>query len=69
MTAPKQILSVGKDENYRVSGWWLVFHSDFILNYPLGKAITDYGFFSYAVNEALHLSDKEEKCSRQYSRT
>lgn len=61
MTAPKQILSVGKDENYRVSGWWLVFHSDFILNYPLGKAITDYGFFSYAVNEALHLSDKEEK--------
>lgn len=61
MTAPKQILSVGSDENYRVSGWWLVFHSDFILNYPLGKAIKDYGFFSYAVNEALHLSDKEEQ--------
>jgi AraC-like DNA-binding protein len=61
MTAPKQILSVEKGENYRVSGWWLVFHSDFILSYPLGKAITHYGFFSYAVNEALHLSDKEEK--------
>lgn len=61
MTAPKQILSVGSEENYRVSGYWLVFHSDFILNYPLGKVIKDYGFFSYSVNEALHLSDKEEK--------
>lgn len=61
MTAPKQILSVGSEENYKVSGYWLVFHSDFILNYPLGKVIKDYGFFSYTVNEALHLSDKEEK--------
>lgn len=61
VTAPKQILSVGSEEDYKVSGYWLVFHSDFILNYPLGKAIKDYGFFSYAVNEALHLSDKEEK--------
>ena len=33
----------------------------FHLNYPLGRTIKDYGFFSYAVNEALHLSDKEEK--------
>ncbi|MFC4262193.1 helix-turn-helix domain-containing protein [Ferruginibacter yonginensis] len=61
MTAPQQILSVNNDDNYRVSGWWLVFHKDFILNYPLGKAIKNYGFFSYAVHEALHLSDKEEK--------
>lgn len=61
MTAPKQILSVSNGDDYTVSGWWLVFHSDFILNYPLGKAINDYGFFSYAVNEALHLSDKEEQ--------
>ena len=35
--------------------------ADFILNYPLGKVIKNYGFFSYAVNEALHLSEKEEK--------
>jgi AraC-like DNA-binding protein len=61
MTAPKQILSVGSQDNYKVSGYWLVFHTDFILNYRLGKVIKDYGFFSYAVNEALHLSDKEEK--------
>ena len=61
MTAPKQILSVGSEDNYKVSGYWLVFHTDFIINYPLGKIIKNYGFFSYAVNEALHLSDKEEK--------
>lgn len=61
MTAPKQILSVDNGDNYKVSGYWLVFHSDFILNYPLGKTIKDFGFFSYSINEALHLSDKEEK--------
>lgn len=61
MTAPKQVLSISGADNYGVNGWWLVFHADFIVNYPLGKAIKDYGFFSYAVNEALHLSDKEEK--------
>ncbi len=60
MTAPQQVLSVASEDNYEVSGWWLVFHNDFVLNYPLGKTIKDYGFFSYAINEALHLSDKEE---------
>ncbi len=60
MTEPYQILSVGRDENYKVSGWWLVFHPDFILNYSLAKEIKSYGFFSYSVNEALHLSDREE---------
>lgn len=61
MTAPKQILSVSSEDKYKVLGYWLVFHADFILNYPLGKVIKNYGFFSYAVNEALHLSEKEEK--------
>jgi AraC family transcriptional regulator, transcriptional activator of pobA len=55
------VLSVSSAENYKVSGWWLVFHADFILNYTLGKKIKEYGFFSYAVNEALHLSDREEQ--------
>lgn len=61
MTAPQQVLSVGNEDNYEVSGWWLVFHTEFVLNYPLGKSIKDYGFFSYSLNEALHLSEKEEK--------
>ncbi len=61
MTSPQQVLSVSNKDDYEVSGWWLVFHTDFILNYPLGKTIKNYGFFSYHVNEALHLSDNEEK--------
>lgn len=59
-TAPQQMLSVGKGEHYEASGWWLVFHADFVRNYSLGKHIQEFGFFSYSVNEALHLSEKEE---------
>lgn len=53
------IFSEGGSNN--ATGWWLVFHPDFIRNYPLGKSIKEYGFFSYAVNEALHLSEKEQE--------
>ncbi len=61
MTAPKQVLSISNADNYEVTGWWLVFHPDFIRNYPLAKTINSYSYFSYAVNEALHLSDREEQ--------
>lgn len=61
MTAPKQVLSISNADNYEVTGWWLVFHPDFIRNYSLAKTINSYGYFSYAVNEALHLSDREEQ--------
>jgi AraC family transcriptional activator of pobA len=44
-----------------LSGWMLVFHPDLLARYPLGKKITSYGFFSYEVHEALHLSDSEEQ--------
>ena len=42
-------------------GYTLLFHPDFIRNYPLGKNMAKYGFFSYSVAEALYLSDKEKK--------
>jgi len=38
----------------------LLIHPDFFLNYPLAKKIKQYGFFSYAINETLHLSEKEQ---------
>lgn len=41
-------------------GYALLFHSDFLYGHPLSAAIRNYGFFSYAVNEALHLSEYEE---------
>lgn len=59
--APNQIISVDSEENRNQDGWSLLFHPDLIRQYPLGKAIKNYGYFSYEVNEALHLSDEEEK--------
>ncbi len=34
---------------------------DFLLKHPVATTIKNYGFFSYTVNEALHLSEQEEK--------
>lgn len=39
----------------------LLIDPDFLLQYPLAKKIHQYHFFSYAANEALHLSAKEKK--------
>ncbi|WP_158799859.1 AraC family transcriptional regulator [Pedobacter sp. L105] len=43
------------------TGYVLVVHPDFLYKHSLAATIKDYGFFSYSVNEALHLSEKEEK--------
>ena len=59
--APNQIISVDSKEERNIDGWSLLFHPDLIRQYPLGKAIKNYGYFSYTVNEALHLSDEEDK--------
>ncbi len=59
--APGQVLSKETSPDEPFSGWLLSIHPDFLRNYPLGKKIKEFGFFSYATNEALHLSDKEEK--------
>ena len=42
------------------SGYTLLFHPDFLLGYELAKKIKEYGFFSYSIYEALHLSEKEK---------
>ncbi|MBL4561857.1 MAG: AraC family transcriptional regulator [Labilibaculum sp.] len=64
--APKQIQSVERDETNKYNetvrtGYVLMFHPDFLEKHPLATTIKNYGFFSYAVNEALHLSEREEK--------
>ncbi|SRR5258706_48521 len=60
--APGQVLGVErKAKPVQPKGWALVFHPDLIKGTPLGKHIHDYSFFSYDVNEALHLSDKERQ--------
>jgi AraC family transcriptional regulator, transcriptional activator of pobA len=59
--SPMQVVTTDIIEGMKLSGYWLVIHPDFFRNYPLGNAIKNYGYFSYAVNEALHLSEDEEK--------
>jgi AraC-like DNA-binding protein len=57
-TSPNQVFEAPDDtEN---SGKLLFVHPDFLLSYPLAKKIKQYGYFSYATNEALHFSDKEK---------
>jgi len=60
LTKPDQVFSVTQTNDNPVTGYMLVFKADLIRNYPLGKTIQNYGFFSYSIAEALHLSDKED---------
>lgn len=60
--APDQIIEIEDvDENglHQPSGLVLFFHPDLIRGTSLGQHIKDYTFFSYQVNEALHISEKE----------
>ena len=57
---PKQIV-FSPEETESYEGIALYFHPDFIRNYPLGRTINQYGFFSYDVTEALFLSAKEKE--------
>lgn len=60
--APGQVF--GFEENgamVQPTGWTLVFHPDLIRGTHLGKHISEYNFFSYDVNEALHVSDEERQ--------
>lgn len=58
--APGQVYGIdSKGAVIKPWGKALVFHPDFIAGTHLGKIIKDYTFFSYEVNEALHLSKKE----------
>jgi AraC family transcriptional activator of pobA len=58
--SPNQVISAADDEG-DYSGYTLLVHPDFMRNFPLGKKIKDYGFFSYTVAEALFLSEKEKE--------
>ena len=61
-SSPGQVFtSPSKKELKDKKGWTLLFHPDLIRKSVLGNKIDDYSFFSYDVNEALHLSPKEEK--------
>ncbi len=54
----------GKEENgerVSIGGWAMLFHPDLIRGTQLEKDITNYSFFDYSVNEALHMNEKERE--------
>lgn len=59
--SPGQILR-GEENGIpaNLQGWMLFIHPDFLWNTSLAKKIKKYDYFSYAANEALFLSHKEE---------
>lgn len=59
--APHQVLQFDDILLNKVRGFVLVVHPDFLHGYGLASSIKEYGYFSYTANEALHLSEKEEK--------
>jgi len=59
--APRQVLQWDSSAVFEQQGFSINFHEDFLKGTPLAHQIKKYGFFSYSVNEALHLSPKEER--------
>ena len=59
--APRQVLQWDSSVVFEQKGFSITFHEDFLKGTELARQIKKYSFFSYSVNEALHLSPKEEK--------
>ena len=64
-TAPRQLQShtmlEATQQNGFGTGYVLLLHPDFLLQNPLANKIHTFGYFDYSVNEALHLSAREEQ--------
>jgi AraC family transcriptional activator of pobA len=61
--SPLQFLRIEMKPDVEVepTGYLLLIHPDFLWGTSLIKKMKSYEFFSYQINEALFLSDKEEK--------
>ncbi|MBT1705617.1 helix-turn-helix domain-containing protein [Chryseosolibacter indicus] len=59
--APRQVNILEAGDVLPKSGWLLNIHPDFLRTSTLSNKIKDYGFFEYAVSEALILSEEEER--------
>lgn len=59
--APNQVYSIRGTRDLTHSGWLLLIHPDLFWDTQLSSKIKQFEYFGYAVNEALHLSEKEEE--------
>lgn len=58
--APNQLVG-STDYNSETYCYILLIHPDFLLGHPIARKIKQYGYFSYASHEALHLSEPERQ--------
>lgn len=58
--APNQLIG-STDYNSETYCYILLIHPDFLLGHPIARKIKQYSYFSYASNEALHLSVAERE--------
>lgn len=60
--SPGQVVKVTRnDPEQPRTGWAILFHPDLIHGTSLARVMNEYHFFSYDINEALHLSENEKK--------
>lgn len=60
--APGQVIGIeDTGEEFQPQGYALCFHPDLVRGTSLGRGMKEYTFFSYEVNEALHLSEHERR--------
>lgn len=58
--APNQLVG-STDYNSETYCYILLIHPDFLFGHPIARKIKQYGYFSYASHEALHLSESERQ--------
>ncbi|WP_075344510.1 helix-turn-helix domain-containing protein [Tenacibaculum agarivorans] len=63
-TAPNQKLSF-KNLVFSSESYHIAFHKDYIRSLDIYQKIKKYNYFNYNVNEALHLSPKEEQIIKE----
>ncbi|OKS86703.1 helix-turn-helix domain-containing protein [Mucilaginibacter polytrichastri] len=66
-TQPRQVIKMN-DLEFEENGFLIFFHEDFLNGNRLHEEIKHYGYFNYEVNEALHLSPKEEQIIWEFYR-
>jgi AraC family transcriptional activator of pobA len=59
--APGQVLGGSPQPEDVCAHVTLLIHPDFLASYPLARKIREYGFFTYAANEVLHVSEPERE--------
>lgn len=58
---PNQVVTTEIRDDWALHGSWLVIHPDFLHGFSIAREIRQFGYFSYAANEALHLSEEEDR--------